>query len=265
MKNSVEDLSKYNPEGSDLRRAQLKMLDILIEVAKICDNNNIPYWLTFGTLLGAVRHKGFIPWDDDLDIEIEDKYFKKLVKCLELELPETMKLQYEGNDRSYFQKFAKVRDINSIIYEDSSIDFKERGLFIDIFPSVYSTNILDKISKKILGGSNSYLKCSLYKNKSSKFHQKFVLKIRLLIYSFIIKINAVVFKILKNNTLFSPVFNIGVNKNIIFPLENIIFEDHTFKCPYNPDKYLKLFYGNYMKLPLPVNRISHATKIEFFK
>ena len=65
-----EDFSKYNGEGTMLRKAQLRMLDILVEVDKVCKRHNIPYWVDYGTLLGAVRHGGFIPWDDDLDISM---------------------------------------------------------------------------------------------------------------------------------------------------------------------------------------------------
>ena len=59
----MEDYSKYNGEGTQLRKAQLCMLNILVEIDKICRKHNIPYWLDSGTLLGAVRHGGFIPWD----------------------------------------------------------------------------------------------------------------------------------------------------------------------------------------------------------
>ena len=60
--------SLYNPDGSRLRTIQLNLLDILIEFDRICRNNEIPYWLDSGTLIGAARHGGFIPWDDDLDV-----------------------------------------------------------------------------------------------------------------------------------------------------------------------------------------------------
>ena len=64
-----EDLkSRFNPEGSLLRRQQNRMTELLIEIDRICKKHSIQYWLSSGTLLGAVRHKGFIPWDDDMDI-----------------------------------------------------------------------------------------------------------------------------------------------------------------------------------------------------
>jgi lipopolysaccharide cholinephosphotransferase len=64
---------RYNPDGSLLRRQQMRMLDILLEVDRICKKNDIPYWLSSGTLIGAMRHDCFIPWDDDLDIEMMRK------------------------------------------------------------------------------------------------------------------------------------------------------------------------------------------------
>ncbi|MBD5280217.1 MAG: hypothetical protein HDS35_06710 [Bacteroides sp.] len=68
--------AKYNPEGSDLRKAQLRMLSLLIFLDKVCKDNNLEYWLDSGTLIGAARHGGFIPWDDDCDIEMMEKDYK---------------------------------------------------------------------------------------------------------------------------------------------------------------------------------------------
>ena len=76
----MEDYSVYNGEGTVLRKAQMHMVDILVEIDRICRKHDIPYWIDFGTLLGAVRHKGFIPWDDDLDISILRKDRKLIFK-----------------------------------------------------------------------------------------------------------------------------------------------------------------------------------------
>ena len=80
------DFSRYNPEGSMLRRDQKELVEILKVLADICDRNGIRWWLSSGTLLGAVRHKGFVPWDDDVDIEMLKEDYLKLKKILLIKL-----------------------------------------------------------------------------------------------------------------------------------------------------------------------------------
>ena len=104
-----EDLSRYNPEGSILRRAQLRELEILIEVDKICRKHNIEYFLDWGTLLGAVRHGGFIPWDDDIDISVRRKDYSRLCKVLKEELPENLAFQDRFTDWNLLCLFCLLR------------------------------------------------------------------------------------------------------------------------------------------------------------
>jgi lipopolysaccharide cholinephosphotransferase len=258
----MEDLSIYNPEGSDLRRAQKTMLNILREVSMICDKYNIPYWLSFGTLLGAVRHQGFIPWDDDLDIEVEQKDFDKLLTILEKELPSTMVVQSENNDENYYLKFAKVRDRNSIIHENSSILYKERGIFIDIFPRESANSFLINLYKRFLVNSNQINKTNFKNPIYSPIINKLKVRISNLIL-YIIRFSNMVFRFKKSYVLSIIKSSIGLERECLYPLKQIKFEGDIFKCPANAEAYLKLYYEDYMELPKPENRMVHSTKIDF--
>lgn len=127
---------KYNPDGSLLRRQQMRMLEILKEIDRICKKYGIQYWLSSGTLIGAARHGGFIPWDDDLDIEMMRDDYERLMEVLPSELPTTMALQTHKTDPTYFFYYAKIRDRRSLLAEGNNYDrmWKEQGIYIDIFP-----------------------------------------------------------------------------------------------------------------------------------
>src|SRR3954464_7150764 len=116
----MEDLSLYNPEGSELRRMQMKMLEILDAFDVICRKHDINYWLACGTLLGARRHGGFIPWDDDLDVVVLQRDYKNLLSILKEELPENLKLQARGTDKYYWYYYAKIRDTRSRVYNNNT-------------------------------------------------------------------------------------------------------------------------------------------------
>ena len=134
----MEDYSRYNGEGTALRKAQIREVEILIEIDRICRKHDIKYWINFGTLLGAVRHKGFIPWDDDLDICMLSKDYKKFLEIASDELPEWLFIQNKSTDPSYRRSICKVRDLNSFFveqYDDFSAPYK-KGIFIDIFEMI---------------------------------------------------------------------------------------------------------------------------------
>ncbi len=122
-----------------LKKTQIEILD---EIVRICKNHNLTYFLISGTLLGAVRHKGFIPWDKDIDIAMPRNDFEKLRQLSETELNSKYFFQDCRTDPSYYLSFAKVRK-NNTLYEESyteKID-THKGIFIDIF-------ILDNAKKQ---------------------------------------------------------------------------------------------------------------------
>ena len=103
----MDGFNRFNPEGSVLRLHQMKMLRILEFVDRVCRKHGIRYWLSSGTLLGAARHGGFIPWDDDLDIEMLYRDYKRLMEVLPFELPSNLVLQTMHTDSNYVAPYAK--------------------------------------------------------------------------------------------------------------------------------------------------------------
>lgn len=95
-------------EDKTIAAAQKVMLEILQEIHKICVENNLTYWLEAGTLLGAVRHKGFIPWDDDSDVSMPRADYEKFLKIAQKKLPEDMFLQTQDTDKEYPLPWAKM-------------------------------------------------------------------------------------------------------------------------------------------------------------
>lgn len=242
--------AQYNPDGSLLRKGQLRMLDILKCVDSICRKYNIPYWLSSGTLLGAVRHGGFIPWDDDLDIEMLREDYNKLLPILKNELPSDYILQDNKNENFYPHLFVKVRDLKSEIKESDKFSFKYQGVFIDIFPLEKSFYSLFYISSKLYN-IFCYRFCNV--KKVFKFNLYVLNHVIFPIFRFISKFN--------NSQTLRHTYGMNFfkerKKNEIFPLVEIQFEDSFFFAPNNYEAYLTRMFGEYMKIP--TNKVFHGS------
>lgn len=263
--NIEENFSEYNKEGSILRMAQKKMLEILIVVDEICKKNNIPYWIDYGTLLGAVRHGGFIPWDDDLDITILKKDYKRFAKIVQKELPPSLVLQDWKNEKKLFVKMGKIRDLNTY-YDDGIAErggMKYQGIFIDVFPVDFIPSY--SIKKKI-----DFLYGKSFRRLRRKGDNKlnYILSFLILPIAMFLELISKTIVLFSKKTLLSNIYG-GLNLpvyhhvNDIFPLKEIEFEGVLFQAPNNHHEFLKSIYGDYMKIPKKENRKIHAREIDF--
>lgn len=235
---------KYSPDGSLLRRGQLRMLEILKAVDKICRAHDIPYWLSSGTLLGAVRHGGFIPWDDDLDIEMLRDDYLRLLPLLREELPEQYMLHDRSTDKDYPHLYAKVRDKHSCIEESFAFEMKHKGCFIDIFPLERSPYALYRIANRL------YVNLCHHKVYKHRWLYNFNYAV----------LTRVVFPLFRGcvslfhkgsnyHHTFGMIYKAERCVADIFPLVEIPFEDSIFYAPKSAHSYLSRMFGDYMQLP----------------
>ncbi len=253
---------KYNPEGSNLREYQEYMLKVLIDFDKICKKLGIEYWLSSGTVLGAVRHGGFIPWDDDLDVEMTWENYQKFLQIFKPTADYAV--QTLENDEAYRFSFAKFRDLNSEISEQLipySDDFIYKGAYIDIFYTEYRYKNISAFSyawfylalKLDHWIKNTQLK-KFALNCCKKIGWKSSLILRQLCKPFPGKIFGIGFGCGFHRQDF--------NYDDIFPLKDIVFEGHAFPAPGNIDGYLKSIYGeSYMQIPSPDKIQTHSVKL----
>lgn len=139
-----------NIEGNQLNLAEIKKIQLgaLKYVKEICQKNNIDYYLMSGTLLGAVKYKGYIPWDDDIDIALKRKDYLKLIKLINDDNSDDYKILSIYNTKDYYYLFAKLVSKKTKLIENAK-EIKEMGVYIDIFPLDYYNDNYEKYINKI--------------------------------------------------------------------------------------------------------------------
>lgn len=252
-------------QGIELRKLQLLQLEIAKEIKRICDKNKIQYFIEGGTLLGAVRHKGFIPWDDDLDIGMLASEHEKFLKIAPEQLDKRFFLQTDFTDPSYGCVFSKVKMKHTHMHEKLTEGLKiDDGIFVDIFPydpaskknSVGSLHLLKlRLMGKMKMLKSGYNLNAITKNPVGKLVNsifKFypVSKKRLMA---LIK-REIALADCKDRSFY--VSRDGMFRGtFVFPktlFKNMVelpFEDTTFKAPAGYHEYLIHAYGEYMKYP----------------
>lgn len=152
-------------EKDVLNRLHDEMFVIYKEIAKICDKHNLKYFVVGGTLLGAVVHKGYIPWDDDLDIAMPRDDYDKFVNDYSQELDEKFYLHHTSTDPNYWLPFAKVRMNNTVFLEEKRKNVKAHaGIYVDIFPFDYApdmNSLRAKIKWRWMTYINNYINATI--------------------------------------------------------------------------------------------------------
>lgn len=260
-KTQAELRAKFNPDGSNLRKAQLRMLEMLKFLDKICKENNLKYWLDSGTLLGAARHGGFIPWDDDTDVCMPLEDLKKLKLLFKNnDLNRDLILQTPNNDSGFFNTGVVLRDLKSEYFQDSRLHNRRkfRGLQIDIFP------VNDHIGKYIYRLSN-LLHLVFIDNPCNTILPNYLIKIPHFI---ITKLCYPLFRLISNKKHDFYYMDLGCGfksiryKKDIYPISTIVFEDESFCAPNNVNNYLTKIYGQWNKIPNTSTIQGHKAKIK---
>lgn len=260
----------------DLRRLQLVELELIKEVDRICRKNNIQYTLYAGTLLGAVRHKGFIPWDDDADIAFLPGDYEKFYNACKRDLnTEKFFLQDYRTDEHYRWGYAKLRRNDSAFIREGQEHMEyHAGICIDVFPLFYVPNNI--IARKVYYFLFFIVRKCLYsqvgkineKNPFLKGIYAIISKIpKSLIFAFSSRI--IRKKHSKNVDLMyipnSRRCKYGIPVRCLEETVELEFENQLFMCMKEYDKILRMAYGDYMQFPSESDRVSHnpASKIKF--
>ena len=245
------DFSRYNPEGSLLRCDQKELSRILQVVADICRDNGIQWWMDSGTLLGAMRHKGFIPWDDDIDIVLMKEDYDRLEKILcELESDEFV-FHCIRTDKDYINTFGKFRKKEGCVKVKSKrYDYyRWAGIGIDIFAIEKTSRLSVSLARffyKLFINYTAHVRCRCVRHALISLGQFICFRLLFPLFRLIGKINP---KGEYHYALGTGWTKAAYAPEMLLPVSEAEFEGMMMPAPHDAEGYLKVLYGDWRKLP----------------
>ena len=262
-------MSKYKVCGYDMEVLHARQLEIAAEVDRICRENGFRYSLYGGSVIGAVRHNGFIPWDHDIDLCMPRKDYEKFRKYCKKHPSEKFFFSNYYSEKKYPNNWGKMRSTNTVFQEKELVGLDiHNGVFIDIHPIDNILPVFLKLQVKIA----SFWACVHHVKVGMKYPKNFkrviykifgILPLRLINFNrdFAMKLfdwlpTKYVYKICHPNNGVYP-----IKRSTFEDLIEHKFEDKTFFIPKDYDEFLRKRYGNYMEFPPEAEETECCTSI----
>lgn len=260
---------------ANLEKLRTIEIDILDEFVRICNKYDFKYYLAYGTLIGAVRHQGFIPWDDDIDVWMFREDYDKFASVAQTELDSKYFYQDYKTDPDYPYNFAKIR-MNGTRFVQNSINHLDmnHGVFIDIFPLDNAREDLSREKRdwKLNKFLRTIASIRYMDNKRGNVERSFLQKAIINTVKILISKERI-HKIIDNqerklNSVESNKVIYRSDENWIsfdksdFEEKRLLFEGKLYSVPSNYDKLLRIGYGDYMQLPPEEQRISNHETLD---
>jgi len=248
----------------EMKKIQLQILEF---VHHFCEQANIEYFLSYGTLIGAIRHEGYIPWDDDIDLCMTRPNYDRFINEFSDKNNKYECLSYEHNP-NFLYTFAKVMDKNTLLIENVILKC-DMGINIDIFPIDGINDDYALIKKQIFLKIQSELKTKRRYRNRALYINVLIAASRLFLHA--ISHRRIIAQMIKNAKTheYSVAQNVccvanGSREDKPFPkkyLESFClwkFEGKEYYVPVEYDSYLRSIYGDYMTLPPEEERTHHS-------
>lgn len=260
---------RFNPDGSLLRNCQLRMLELLQFLDKTCRRHNLKYWLDSGTLIGAARHGGFIPWDDDVDVCMMRSDADKLLQILGNKVHEGhIVLQSHLSDPHYVNpSWMTIRDTKSEFRTDSYYHqkLKYKGLQVDIF--IIEQGLNPRVLELTRLLHSFFVLSPLLGRHGLSLLRPFAFFNYRWLTNFLYPLLRRISPVDDTHTSSGPgaVFTKIQEYSTIFPLSQISFEGYEFYAPHDVDKYLTTLFGNWRQIPDIASNLGHDARIFLYE